>query len=76
MNRGGGVHTVPGGAQGGWVVRLNGKFAVRYPTKRVAVYIGRGFARMFKVEHSIHNKKRGQIKVKNSYGRDRHPPKG
>lgn len=46
-----------------------------YPTKAEAQAAGREIARQRGVEHLIHNEN-GQIKQRNSYGKDGFPPRG
>ena len=74
MNRGGGVHTVPGGAKKGWLNVINVRVGSAYARKQDAVQEGRRLAQQLKVEHTIHRKD-GVIGEKNSYGNDPNPPK-
>lgn len=69
------IHTVP--RPGGWGNKSSGasRVAKVYPTKAEAQTAGRKTAISQKAEHIIHNKN-GQIGIRNSYGKDPHPPKG
>lgn len=72
MNRGGGVHTVPGKIPG-WINKMSGKVLSQHRTKAQAVNAGRRYARQLHVEHTIHGRN-GVITLKNSYGNDPCPP--
>ena len=69
------IHTVP--RPGGWGNKRSGASKVPkiYPTKAKAQTAGRKTAISQKAERIIHNKN-GQIGIRNSYGKDPHPPKG
>ena len=69
------IHTVP--RPGGWGNKSSGasRVAKAYTTKAEAQAAGRKTAISQKAEHIIHNKN-GQIGIRNSYGKDPHPPKG
>jgi hypothetical protein len=69
------VHTVRHGD--GWANRREGSERVSstHRTQAEAAKEGREVARRDKTEHFIHDRK-GQIRERNSYGNDPHPPKG
>lgn len=69
------VHTVPHGDA--WANRREGadRVSKTYETKAEAQAAGRAAAKRGSTEHVIH-KRDGRIGEKNSYGPDRHPPKG
>lgn len=62
---------------GAWKNRPQGNTRASnvHATKTAAQSTGRGMAKDRRVEHVIKNKD-GTIGQKNSYGRDKHPPKG
>ncbi len=69
------VHTVRHGD--GWANRSEGASRVskKYDTQAAAAEAGRQTARERGVEHLIHGRS-GQIRERNSYGNDPHPPQG
>lgn len=62
---------------GGWQVKGagNSRATVRTATQKEATQIARGIAMNQKSELIVHGTN-GQIRAKNSYGNDPHPPKG
>lgn len=62
---------------GGWQVKGagNSKATVVTRTQSEAIQIGKAIAKAQGSELLIHNKQ-GQIRERNSYGNDPHPPKG
>ncbi|NCU05116.1 MAG: DUF2188 domain-containing protein [Chitinophagaceae bacterium] len=68
-------HVVPHGKE--WAVKGagNGKATVIVPTQQEAIAKGREIAQNQGSELLIHNRQ-GQIREKNTYGVDQHPPKG
>lgn len=62
---------------GGWQNKVEGNQRASNvaPTKAAAQAKGREMAIERKIEHKIQNQN-GQIKERNSYGNDPHPPKG
>ena len=62
---------------GGWQVKAAGgkKATVVTTTQRDAIKIATGIAKKQGSEMIIHNQ-HGQIRERNSYGNDPHPPKG
>lgn len=69
------VHVVP--REDGWaVVREGGQRASStHPTQREAEQAGRTTARNAETEFFLHGRN-GQIRERDSYGNDPHPPKG
>lgn len=69
------IHVVP--KNNGWAVRSSGSSRVSktYRTKNEAYSAGRSTAIRRKTELVVHNKN-GKIGIKNSYGKDKFPPKG
>lgn len=70
-----GQHVVPNGSK--WSVRRAGasKASGTFDTQREAIDRGRDVARNQKTELFIHGRD-GRIRERDSYGNDRHPPKG
>jgi hypothetical protein len=68
-------HVVPHNGQ--WAVRGEGNQRVTsvYPTQQQAIDAGRGIARYQESELVIH-RPNGQIRDKDSHGKDPFPPKG
>jgi hypothetical protein len=68
-------HVVPHGKE--WAVKGAGtsKPTVIVPTQQAAIAKGREIAQNQGSELLIHNRQ-GQIREKNTYGVDQHPPKG
>jgi hypothetical protein len=68
-------HIVPAGE--GWGVRGagNGRLTSAHDTQRQAINAGRQIARNQQSELLIHGQN-GQIRERDSHGRDPHPPKG
>jgi len=68
-------HIVP--HENGWAVKSEGseKATQVFNTQKEAIERGRGIAINQKSELLIHNRE-GQIRERNSYGNDPHPPKG
>jgi hypothetical protein len=70
------VHTTPNPEGKGWVNKVAGKpTGVTHRTQENAADAGRKIARQNESEHSIHRRD-GTVGPKNSYGPDKHPPKG
>ena len=69
------VHVVP--HDDGWAVRRTGaeRVASKHPTQAEAIVAGRNRAVRDGIELYIHGAD-GRIRERNSYGPDRHPPKG
>jgi hypothetical protein len=69
------IHTVPSG--NGWVNRPEGGRALGpvHRTQQRAVEVGQQEARSRGGEHMTHGVN-GQIRARNSYGKDPFPPKG
>jgi hypothetical protein len=69
------IHTVPHGD--GWANRREGNQRVTevFDTQREAQAAGRDVARRDGTEHLTHGRN-GQIRERNSYGNDPHPPAG
>jgi uncharacterized protein YdaT len=69
------VHTVP--HEGGWANKREGsdRASSVHATQAEAIERGRELARSSGVEHLIHGED-GQIRERNSYGNDPHPPRG
>lgn len=69
------VHIVPHDT--GWAVRIEGneRASSVHRTQRDATEAGRGRARRDGTEILIHGEN-GQIRERNSFGRDPYPPKG
>jgi uncharacterized protein YdaT len=70
-----GQHVVPNGSK--WSVRRAGasKASGTFDTQREAIDRARDVARNQKTELFIHGRD-GRIRERDSYGNDRHPPKG
>lgn len=70
-----GQHVVPNGSK--WSVRKAGasKASGTFNTQREAIDRARDVARNQKTELFIHGRD-GRIRERDSYGNDRHPPKG
>jgi hypothetical protein len=70
-----GQHVVPNGSK--WSVRRAGasKASGTFNTQREAIDRARDVARNQKTELFIHGRD-GRIRERDSYGNDRHPPKG
>jgi hypothetical protein len=68
-------HVVPNG--NGWSVlgAGNSRATSTHPTQREAIQAAREIAQNQQAELLIHNRE-GQIRERNSYGSDPHPPKG
>lgn len=75
MAKGKNIHTVPSG--NGWVNKPEGGSALGpiHRTQKRAAEVGRQEARDRGSEHMIHGTN-GQIRARNSYGKDPFPPKG
>ena len=75
MSKGKDQHVVP--HPEGWAVQSEGasKPTRVFPTQQEAIERGRGIAINQQSELFIHNRE-GQIRERNSYGNDPHPPKG
>lgn len=67
------VHTVPNTTGAGWVNKVGGDVVSRHKTQGTAADRGRDLAQQSQTEHVIHRPS-GQIREKNSYGNDPHPP--
>lgn len=69
------VHVVP--HEEGWAVTREGsqRASSVHQTQGDAAQVGRATARREKTEFYLHNRD-GQIREKDSYGGDPHPPKG
>lgn len=69
------VHVVPRGAQ--WAVKRAGseRASSLHDTQAAAESEGRRLARQDKTEFNLHGRT-GQIREKDSYGRDQYPPAG
>jgi uncharacterized protein YdaT len=63
--------------ENGWAVKSEGanKATQVFPTQQEAIERGREIAINQKSELLIHNRE-GQVRERNSYGNDPHPPKG
>jgi len=70
-----GQHVVPNGDK--WSVRRSGATRVSgtYTTQREAIDKAKDIAKAQRTELYIHGSD-GRIRERNSYGADRHPPKG
>ena len=70
------VHTAPD-PKGGWKVQREGaqRASSTHDTQAQAEKAGRELARKDKAEFLLHGKD-GQIRERDSYGNDPHPPKG
>lgn len=70
------IHVAPH-PNGGWQVKAEGnsRATVRTATQREAINIARPISRSREVELVIH-RPNGQIREKDSHGRDPYPPKG
>lgn len=68
-------HVVP--TDGGWAVRSAGSSRLTkvFSTQGEAIDAARRIAKNQRAELLIHGRD-GRIREKNTYGRDRHPPKG
>lgn len=70
------VHTVPNPNGSGWINKVGGRpTGTAHRTQETAADAGRAIARQQKSEHAIHGRD-GTIREKNSYGPDKHPPRG
>lgn len=69
------VHVTPRGD--GWAVKREGneRASSVHPTQKEAEKKGREAARKEKTEFYLHNRT-GQIRERDSYGSDPHPPRG
>lgn len=68
------VHVVP--SDGGWDVKVEGSRNARhFSTQNEAIRAGRELARGNRSENIIHGRD-GQIRQRDSYGRDPFPPRG
>ena len=70
-----GQHVVP--SAGGWSVRRAGavKASSTHATQQEAIAAATQIARNQRTELYVHGRD-GRIRERNSYGNDRHPPKG
>jgi hypothetical protein len=75
MSKGKNQHIVP--HPEGWAVKPEGgnKASGVFETQREAIAKGKEIAKNQQSELFIHNRE-GQIRERNSYGNDPHPPKG
>jgi hypothetical protein len=68
------IHVVPSGK--GWAVRpAKGAVSSTHRTQEAAIERGRRAAKQNQSELNIHGRD-GQIREKNTYGKDPYPPKG
>lgn len=70
------IHVTPR-QEGGWSVQRSGasRASSVHDTQAAAAAEGRRLARQDKVEFNLHGRD-GQVREKDSYGNDPHPPKG
>lgn len=71
------THVVPNKAKGGWDIKQGGgqRSSGHFGTQREAIDRARRISQNQESELFVHNKK-GQIREKDSHGRDPFPPRG